>query len=258
MWTKSEGGRDAAIATQALAPGYYIRIHSMAILNALRSVVKYYPGQDLSGDFIEVPWPYPIPVHHYKELCHFRDEITKKEHDELCVRERDVASHLGLLLSFLDKEVMDMVKAERERNAKGCYTFDYMWVLLKPGSTFFLRIREDEEEGELVPGVIHSLAGGVYGYPREPWEISFWSRAYDGKYLGRILKILTWDKFDGEITTLDRKLVFIPNVYHENIAKADKDGNIGKAIEQGKSYWDLVKGRCKHHQGATAGMSTKR
>jgi hypothetical protein len=201
------GGKDEALPTLGWLPTYYIRIYSVAIINALRSVVQYYPGQDLSGDFIEITWPYPILVHHYDKLRSFRDAVAKKDPHEICVRERDVDKHLGLLISFLDKEVMDMVKAEQERNNRGCYTFDYMWVALEPGRTVFFSTREGEEGG-LEPGIIRPVSGGIFEHPREHWQITAWSMAYDGRYLGRVKRILHWHKFDGESTNLKENFIF--------------------------------------------------
>jgi hypothetical protein len=241
-------GQDEALPTLGWLPSYYIRIYSVAIINALRTVVQYYPEQDLSGDFIEIEWPYPILVHHYNELCSFRETVVKKETHELCVRERDVDKHLGLLFSFLDTEVMERVRAEQERNKRGCFTFDYMWVALKPGKTIFYDVREGEE-GVFKPGVIHSVSGGIFGQSREHWRIRLWSMEYDGLHLGRVAKFLNWSKFDGESTTFKDGLIFVEE---EDLADANGDERLKAAVEQGKSYWNLVSKQCKYHQGTTA------
>jgi len=240
--------KDEALPALGWLPTYYIRIYSVAIINALRSVVRYYPGQDLSGDFIEVAWPYPILVHHYNELCSFREAVAKKEPHKICVRERDADKHLGLLFGFLDKEVMDMVKTEQERNNRGCYTFDHMWVALEPGKTILSSTREGEE-GAWEPGIIHSVSGGIFEHPREEWQVTLWSMAYDGLYLGRVQRRVRWLKFDGERTNLKNTWIFIRDGELEN---ANKDERIRQAVEQGKTYWSLVSRQCRYHQGTTA------
>ena len=247
-----ERGQDEARPIPGWLPSYYIRIYSVAIINALRSVVQYYPDQDLSGDFIQIEWPYPILVHHYSQLWSFREAVAKKEPHKLCVRERDVDKHLELLFGFLDTEVMESVKAEQERNSRGCFTFDYLWVALKPGKTIFYNTRAGGE-GVFHPGVIHSVSGGIFGQSREQWRVRLWSMVYDGLYLGRVTKFCNWSKFDGESTTFKNTVIFIND---EDLADANKDERLRTAVEQGKSYWNLVRKQCRYHQGTTEGFPT--
>lgn len=46
----------------------FIRIYSRSIINALQSVVNYYPGQDLVSMPVDIRWPYAILIHHWDEL----------------------------------------------------------------------------------------------------------------------------------------------------------------------------------------------
>jgi hypothetical protein len=247
-----ERGQDEARPIPGWLPSYYIRIYSVAIINALRSVVQYYPGQDLRGDFIQIEWPYPVLVHHYSQLWSFREAVAKKEPHKLCIRERDVEKHLELLFGFLDTEVMEGVKAEQERNSRGYFTFDYLWVALEPGKSIFYTTRESEE-GLFQPGVIHSVSGGIFGQSRGHWTIRLWSMEYDGLYLGRVTVFYIWDKFDGESPEFKNKVIFIND---EDLADANKDERLRTAVEQGKSYWNLVSKQCRYHQGTTAEFPT--
>jgi hypothetical protein len=243
-----ERDEDEARPIPGWLPSYYIRIYSVAIINALRSVVQYYPGQDLSGNFIQIEWPYPILVHHYSQLRSFREAVATKEPHKLCVRERNVDKHLELLFDFLDKEVMESVKNEQERNSKGRSTFDYLWVAMEPGKTIFYSTREGEEE-VFHPGVIHSVSGGIFGQSREEWMVKLWSMEYNGLYLGRVITSRDWSKFDGETTNWENGVIFIND---EDLADANKDERLRTAVEQGKSYWNLVSKQCRYHQGTTA------
>jgi hypothetical protein len=247
-----ERGQDEARPIPGWLPSYYIRIYSVAIINALRSVVQYYPGQDLSGDFIQIEWPYPILVHHYSQLRSFREAVAKKEPHKLCIRERDVDKHLELLFEFLDRGVMKSVKEEQERNCRGCFTFDYLWVTMEPGKTIFYATTEGEE-GDFQPGVIHSVSGGIFGESREEWRVRLWSMEYNGLYLGRVTKNLNQPVFDGESTTSMNALIDINDEY---LANANKDEKLRTAVEQGKSYWNLVRKQCRYHQGTTAEFPT--
>lgn len=180
-------------ASQSL-PHYGLRIHSIALINAIQSVVRYYPSQDLSGEFITVPRPYPVLVHHYDELQQFRQDCLSRPAADLCVRERQAAEHLRVLLEFLDKEVMEDVRKEQERNKRGLHTFEWRWVALRPGATFIQRIYD-----EWHAAVIHSLTGGTLENPPQTWDLTRWALDYDGSYIERVwLDEGMCSKFDGE------------------------------------------------------------
>jgi hypothetical protein len=94
-----------------------MHIHSKAIINALRSVVEYYPGQDLLGQTIVIPYPFAILVHHEKELGEFREKCNpSKRSEDMCSREKDAYNHLKKLLDFLEETIMPEVRAEAARN----------------------------------------------------------------------------------------------------------------------------------------------
>lgn len=119
-----------------------MHIKSPAIINALRAVVVYYPSQDLFGDTVVVPAPYAVLVHHRKELSEFREKTNHTEQShEICFREKDANRHIGILLDFLEKNIMPQVRAEEERNASGVETFKIAWVSRKPGRTYSFAYR---------------------------------------------------------------------------------------------------------------------
>ena len=87
----------------------YIQINSAAVVNALRAVVEYCPGQNLIGDSITISEPYTILVHHEKELAAYRENFApgknedSKEDPEPCEVEEDTYEHLGLVLKFVQQ-----------------------------------------------------------------------------------------------------------------------------------------------------------
>ncbi|KAJ3576726.1 hypothetical protein NPX13_g3611 [Xylaria arbuscula] len=151
------------MSTTTLPPLYSLHLSSPAIVHALRSVVQYYPSQDLTGDIV-VKWPYPILVHHYEELTRYRDVVSQKDPSSLCEREKGAYEDLGLLLQYLDRSVMPEVRKEQERNKRGFETFAYKWVRMRPSTTHLIN----------------------------------WHLRYDGTYLGRVRVESESDKFDGE------------------------------------------------------------
>ncbi|KUI53387.1 Protein MSP1 [Cytospora mali] len=232
----------ASVFTPAVdsAPSYSLRIYSSAIINALQSVVEYYPSQDLSGTVVVVKWPYPILAHHYTKLRDFKTKCETKRPEDLCEREMGASEHIDLLLGFLDDNIMDRVKAEEERIERGYYTFADTWVSYKPGRT----IVELDKQHQWRPYVVTSISGGIFQNPPVGWTISGWRLEFDGDYLGRARYNMTIDPFDGE------------SKWHDSTRFIDdwdtiEGDELEKLIADGKKYWNLVKKQCKHHKGKT-------
>ena len=227
-------------------PSYHIHIRSHAIINALRSVVQYYPEHDLSGDSLDVKWPYPILVHHYDELTKFREDCAKMKRSDLCVREKDVDEHLGLLLQFLDEHVMEDVNREKERNKKGLQTFEWTWISNKPGTTKMERTIEDRN---WKTSVVHSIEGGIFNNPPTRWLFTSWKFCYDGTFLRRVKLITATLSFDGEreISEYGRFINCDEELTDNNLA----DEEVAKKVKYGELYWQLLQEQCKYHKGKT-------
>lgn len=242
----ANGAESATGAT----PTYYIRIYSVAIIHALRSVVKYYPPQDLDGDIIEIQWPYPVLVHHYEELQAFGELCAEKDPSQICVLEKNVAESLKLLLEFLDQEVMDQVNAEKERNKRGYYTFDYMWVARRPG-TILMYVEGGGQDWDA--GVIHSLGGGIFEQPRRGWATTRWSLGHNGSWLGRVKATTLVERFDGESAYADSDTILLdPRTFDDSSGGyLGNNDHVKQKIDYGKTYWDLTVQQCRHHEGIT-------
>lgn len=231
-------------------PADHLRIFSAAIIDVLRHVVRYYPQQGLNRNIVKIHWPYPVLVHHYDKLVQVRDERAGESLSDLCVREKDLVRHLYLLIKFLDDEVMGFVRAEQARHQKGFFTFEHVWVAMKPGTTIFHRVRDRQEDDEWEAGVIESLSGGVFTQPSGEWELQKWSMAYNGVYLGRERSWFRMKKFDGEAAFESHCIRFLGL---QDFAYPPETGPIREAIEHGRTYWDLVGKRCMYHEGMTVG-----
>ncbi|KAI0448307.1 P-loop containing nucleoside triphosphate hydrolase protein [Xylaria acuta] len=232
------------ISSSTSPPSYSLHLISPAIVNALRSVVQYYPSQDLTGDIV-INWPYAILVHHYDELSQFRDKVVQKDERELCEREKGAYDDLTLLLQYLDRSVMPEVLEEKERNEKGYHTFEYMWVGLKPGTTVLNKYRENTE---FYPGVIHSVTGGTFNHPPTTWSTISWDMGYNGQYLGRQRNSHETLKFDGQIE----------NHYYTRVENlGNRNGlpeNVSRQLKYGETYWRLLQKQCKRYKGKTQGV----
>lgn len=236
----TQGGAQDSPANQALtsAPTFVLKIYSSAIINALRSVVQYYPSQDLSGTSIEIKWPYAILVHHYGALHAFQEHCKKSDSKMLCVREKDAATHLTHLFRFMDDNIMERVRAEQERLKQGFFTFENLWVRYKPGTSIVFSSLHSGMSACVISGV----SGGIYQNPSTGWLIKTWSLAFDGRYLGRKEKEIRYLPFDGQVR-LSQHEIFI----------SDRERMEGEAVEQvisyGRMYYNLLTKQCRHHKG---------
>lgn len=237
---KAAGANSEATAATVSEVKHSIRIYSIAIINALRRVVEYYPGQDLSGEPLELPWPYPILVHHYDKLSDFKSDREQREAETLCMRERNAAEHLGVLLCFLDDDIMKAVREEQTLNQQSLYTFENLWLSYKPGSTVLVKhINDDYPIGY----VVQTVSGGTFVSPPTRWEIQGWRLIYDGASIGRVGWVTTLERFDGAIDVSDI-CIFID--------KWDDDTEnvrVRELIDWGSVYWSHLKNRCSYHKG---------
>lgn len=230
-------GRGATEQEVLSTPTIAIKILSPAIINALRSVVEYYPGFDLSGEGI-IQRPYCVLVHHYDEIKEYADSRADKSPGDLCIREQDVVSHLRKLLEFLDDTVMSGVRAEMARNEDGFWTFEWAWVRLKP-ARFLSHVTK---EGKSFNGVIHSVTGGALSEQAGPWLIWVWGLKYDGQRIGRKLRSIYVGKWDGDQPSM--------RVLQEKDLVDVEDETIAESLRYGESYWHLSQKQCRYHKGA--------
>ena len=119
---------ESSVSFLTMSHTTHLTIYSPAIINALQSVVKYYPSQDLTGNPLTINYPYAVLAHHYDELDAFREACATKAPDEMCAREEHASEHLALLIKFLDDSVMTDVRLEMERNKEGIMTWEHSWV----------------------------------------------------------------------------------------------------------------------------------
>ncbi|KAJ4355596.1 uncharacterized protein N0V89_003616 [Didymosphaeria variabile] len=216
-----------------------MHILSGAIIHALRSVVQYYPGQDLSSDVVKVASPYAILVHHYDELMEYRERVKSGVAEEKCYREKDAYEHLGILKDFLDGHVMPAVEAERARNKRGAYTSDMYWVMMKPGTTFVAQWLEDDEH---YAGVVHSLTGGSFEKPSVGWNTYYWTLQYNGTFVERVLQSSHMEKFDGENNMVTTPL---------DLDNLSSNEGVEDLIGYGKLYWSHLRKQCRYYKGKT-------
>lgn len=234
---------DGADLPEGLGPtrSYSIVIHSAAIINALRAVVSYYPSQDLSGDSLRIDWPYRVLVHHYDALVEFKTEVTLKNPEDLCVREKDAVEHLDVLLQFLDDSVMVDIRVEAERFKKGFVTYENLWYHYRPGCAVLSQYLEDEES-QWRSYVVQSVEGGPTPEHSWSWQIVGWTLDFDGTYLDRKKTTTYLESFTGEVHWGTRT-----RFIYDKTSLDDEEAR--KKIDTGRRYWELIQKQCQYYKG---------
>lgn len=231
-------------------------IHSQAICHALRSVVRYYPGQDLLGESITIPAPYPILVHHAPELREFMERSNPStQTGPTCTKEQDAYEHLKLLLDFLEEAIMPAVRVERERNEKDFWTSDMAWLALRPGTTWRTRLGGAEVVDDWTALVVESVSGGTLDFGSKPWTIRYWYLDFDGTWIGRRRDMYDKDVFDGEERISDSCREINDKEFQEpadDEPPPKRDDAVAELVAQGNKFFDLLNEKCQDHNGKTA------
>ena len=245
---------EEAMLTQAPSvhsvAGTRLKINSIAIVTALKSVVEYYPGCSFLEKTVTIAEPYVILIHHEKELASYRKRFapgTSLPENQRCERKRDTYEHLGILEKFLQDRMGASISAEKQRHARGHATFEMLWMLYKPGTDVYLYhnarglsaavvMFTHEESRRRDPNVLRT---------------SFWYMQYNGKYLGRERSYRDLARYDGEkeIAKLD---VFPCQFLDEDTAQEGFKSQRTQIEERGKMFWRLTKKQCMHFTGLTA------
>ncbi|KAF2843619.1 hypothetical protein M501DRAFT_985718 [Patellaria atrata CBS 101060] len=247
--------RDSVKPPPIHSMGYkYIQINSAAVINALRAVVEYYPGQNLIGDSITIHEPYLLLVHHLKELEEYRqifapENRVQNDEAEACVGEADTYEHLGIILDFLKDTQKDSLEKQKERHERErpVVTYELLWTLFKPGTDVFY---DTDSCGTLDSYVVKSVHWKLSnGYPSR-YEITLWNLDYDAVFIGPRNAVATVLPFEGEkeISSLD---IFPCKYLREDIRGESLDAMTKRLEERGKMFFRLTQKQCLSYSGET-------
>ncbi|CAP62094.1 uncharacterized protein PODANS_5_310 [Podospora anserina S mat+] len=216
-----------------------IIIESQALVNAIRTVVRYYPQIDLEGKSLELDEPYAVIGHHLRELESLRQGPQDSALDP------KTTEHLGLLLDYLHTNVYkDKIDAERILHLKDLCTFQMLWLLFKPGTTVYLEFR-----GNLEAYVVQSVVSDPailsdVKQRLEPYKIKLWSLRYDGRFVGRTSTEVVLPPFGGERAITSLKV--FPCEYRD---KTDGGKTKRQLEENGRKWYNLLLGKQMRYHG---------
>ncbi|KAI1126646.1 hypothetical protein F5Y10DRAFT_244513 [Nemania abortiva] len=107
-------------------------VHSHALCQTIRDVVKAYPDQNLNGTGFVVHEPYACLIHHMSDF------------ENLTSLDRDVTEleHLQVLLEFLQPRYKRycIPAIERSLTVQPMIRFDDLWLIMKPGSLGYVEL----------------------------------------------------------------------------------------------------------------------
>jgi hypothetical protein len=223
-----------------------VRIHSPSVINALQSVVNYYPRHPVIGDPIDIYEPYPILVHHQAELEAFRErfspEALQKDDEETkdCVL-KDTYEHLGYLLDFLNDCHGNKITLEKERWVQPVpkVSFDLLWLLLKPGTDVYC---DSDNLGSREPYIVSHVYIAIYNKAVFEYTVRVWQLSGDEYYIHPKEREFTIRRFDGERAI--HKLDVFPCEYLPNHAERK-----AALIERGKLFFKLRRKKCMYFDG---------
>lgn len=218
-----------------------IRILSPRVIDTLRKLVEYYPDYSLADKEVFLEYPYRVLVHHYDQLLQIKDragtssklKIEGIDGDFPC--DEELGHQLGVLLHFLDENFyQEEVKHELELYRSGLATYEKLWILLRPGSIVFAKIR-GELAGFVVSKVKHKSGHSVPSTTSsfDHWEVSVWSLAYTGELLTRQANEFGIYRYAG--TKAIPSLEVFPVEYLEDSGETRQ-----KLINRGKEYHNIV------------------
>lgn len=226
----------------------YLKINSPAIINAMQSVIDYYPNQEFTGSSIEVDEPFSVLIHFEQELADFREKFAPSnlnQETELCEREKDTYEHLGVLHKFLHERHDAAIRDELQRHERGYATYEMLWLLYKPGTTVY---GDFQLEGKYSAYVVQSVSGGVIHGRAVQYDLTLWFLDYDGNYMGRRMKSRFQQPFSGEKEIT--KLECVPLKFWKADEKRPYDLE-RHLVQRGKMFFKLASRRCMHYDGTT-------
>ncbi|KAK5992841.1 ATPase family AAA domain-containing protein 3B [Cladobotryum mycophilum] len=213
----------------------FMIIYSEHLVNALRAVISYYPSSSLNGKTIQVSAPYRMLYHHRQELAEYRTNQPSVHSPEYV---ETTSKHIDILLKFLEENLGAELSREEERHKleTPMATFDYFWLLLKPGEVIYTK-RYDI----WTPYVISSVNIGSRAHANhDSYRITCWLLESNGTKVGRFMESCGVSPWLGEqaISTLP----VIPAAFWvDDLAAQGGRPMHTKLIEEGKLYWDLLK-----------------
>ncbi|KAJ3467742.1 hypothetical protein MRS44_005306 [Fusarium solani] len=231
-----------------------IRVHSPHIQSVLRTLIQYYPGFNAQGSEIILVHPFRQLFHYWDDLKHILVQGCGHGEKQATVLNLDTGSktnlscdettcrHLTTLLAAPPvQDVWDsIVRPELRLYGSGRASYDFLWLLFKPGDIVFLQASGNVNKlaGFVVQSITHishnkAESPLVRPHPTDCWKLDLWNLAYDNGRLRRRARPVRLNRFYGVRAISD--LAAFPTKF-----APDQRGLRSQLIERGKRYYRIV------------------
>ncbi|KAK2018532.1 P-loop containing nucleoside triphosphate hydrolase protein [Colletotrichum eremochloae] len=230
----------------------YIRILSPAVCEALRCVVDYFPGIDLSKQVIDVPEPFTIFVFYEAQLTEYRERLQFRSEDvsTACLN-RFAHKHIGIVQDFVRQKTSSSVEAERKRHARGYVTFDMLWLLYRPGSEVYY---DPYDVGEHDPYIVEHVNFKLINGTTDVYFIDHWNLDANETDVGpSSCDCLTVKRFAGEKSIVSLKSYPCEYIkFSDGLPQEEVQSIRDHFMERGKKWYKMrQKAMCYQFDGCT-------
>ena len=216
-----------------------LRINDAICRQIMKSLIKYDPGQILTGDSFVVHWPWKILMHYHEEIEQLRDKVKNEKPTTKDVEGLKIIHRIDILLSQIEDVYTGMVKPELKNHTNlRLAEFQHLWLLFKPGEEVFARVN-----GELAAFIVLAYNNYEPGgskttkAPIKQLIVHVWNLHFVGGRLARHMSQIAIDEY--EDSRLIETLPVYPCKYAGSKDEARKQKE--KLIKRGKGYFNIIK-----------------
>lgn len=187
-------------------------IYSTHVIEFLRSMITYYPQQNLLGDTVTVPEPFGCLLHSHENIKQAINNDTGREKEIATLEASPTAkqapegfdkdSHLHTLLDFIEMRLEVQGLAKLSITPSMTITFDSLWFLFEPGEDVYFAQSALEASFPDTPiwqcAVISECDYGLSQKESKVLRIRAWILGCDGKCLDRSLETMEIQRFSDE------------------------------------------------------------
>ncbi|KAL8831484.1 MAG: hypothetical protein Q9170_005268 [Blastenia crenularia] len=214
--------------------------------SVMKHLIKYDPGQILTGNHLSIHWPWQILMQYHEEIQGLRDRLSDTEAADFEVSNSDgpidrkeVVRRIDLLLKQINDvyslEVMPELQNHRDSKVA---EFKKLWLLFRPGEEVFTRVN-----GELSAFIVlahrdHSPGDSKATQARiNQLIIHVWNLQVVAGHLVRHMSQIAIDEYDGS------RLIETLPVFPCKYAGSDDEARSLREtlVERGKRYFSIIK-----------------
>ncbi|KAH6718164.1 P-loop containing nucleoside triphosphate hydrolase protein [Leptodontidium sp. MPI-SDFR-AT-0119] len=216
-----------------------LEIQSPYLKEALRAVVKQYPGVSFRGDTIILSGTLRCVFHYRKELEEYRQAIE----------DRFAKLHVHLLLRFMEKELRNSIRGYEANVSTSVSSpaieFKDLWMIFLPGES----VVTGQDEMNQILSLVSTTA--VKTNCGTVWRITGRCFTHDGKRFGYANKYINIQPYEG--TKAIRDFPILPLRYYDSETEIERLRQLH--ISRGKKFCALTDHHYRSYSGRALAVS---